>query len=357
MTAPQRELLGQLPPLLLDWYRRKARVLPWRSDPTPYRVWVSEIMLQQTRVEAVKPYFLRFLEALPDIPALAACPEDTLLKLWEGLGYYSRARNLQKAARVVMERYGGELPASFEALRELPGIGEYTAGAIASIAFGLPYPAVDGNVLRVISRVTGSDEDIAGPRVKGEMGEAIRAILPPEAGDFNQSLMELGACVCLPGGEPLCGSCPLGEICRARALGLQTLLPVKAAKKPRQVEERTILLVWNPAGQVAIRRRPAAGLLAGMWEPLNLPGRLDRRQSLDALSSLGIAVLSLERMPPSKHIFTHVEWRMTGWRAQAASGSALPESGVVWAAPGELERDYPFPSAFRGAREEIFRKP
>ena len=191
--------LESLPPLLLEWYGRCARILPWRSEPTPYRVWVSEVMLQQTRVEAVRPYFLRFMDALPDIPALAACPEDVLLKLWEGLGYYSRARNLQKAAQRVAGEYGGALPASFEALRSLPGIGDYTAGAIASIAFGLPCPAVDGNVLRVLSRVTASRRDIASPHVKKEMSQAIAAILPDRPGDFNQALMELGACVCLPG--------------------------------------------------------------------------------------------------------------------------------------------------------------
>jgi len=342
-----RDLLAQVPPLLLDWYHRAARVLPWRSDPTPYRVWVSEIMLQQTRVEAAKPYFLRFVDALPDIPALAACPEDTLLKLWEGLGYYTRARNLQKAAKIVVERYGGRLPPSYDALRALPGIGEYTAGAIASIAFGLPCPAVDGNVLRVLSRVTGSRRNVAEPQVKREMTEWVRAILPPSPGDFNQSLMELGACVCLPNGGPLCGGCPLGELCRAKAQGVQGELPVKGPKKPRQVEQRTILLVRDPAGRVALRRRPSSGLLAGMWEPLNFPGRLDQWQALDALFFLGIMALSLTTLPPARHVFTHVEWQMAGWLAKAPSDRVLPESGIVWAAPGELEEKYPVPSAFR----------
>jgi len=342
-------LPAELPSLLLDWYDRCARVLPWRSDPTPYRVWVSEIMLQQTRVEAAKPYFLRFMEALPDIPALAACPEDALLKLWEGLGYYSRARNLRKAAQLVMEKYGGELPASFEALRGLPGIGEYTAGAIASIAFGLPCPAVDGNVLRVISRVTASRRDIADPQVKKEMGRDIAAILPARPGDFNQSLMELGACVCLPGGEPLCGQCPLGGVCRARALGIAGGLPVKAPKKPRRVEKLTVVrLRRQDTGELALRRRPDTGLLAGMWEPVTFPGALDAWKTLDALFWMGFMALSMTTLPPAKHIFTHVEWRMTGFEAVVPGPGRMEEGArLVWVRPEELLGEYALPSAFR----------
>lgn len=338
--------LESLPPLLLEWYGRCARILPWRSEPTPYRVWVSEVMLQQTRVEAVRPYFLRFMDALPDIPALAACPEDVLLKLWEGLGYYSRARNLQKAAQRVAGEYGGALPASFEALRSLPGIGDYTAGAIASIAFGLPCPAVDGNVLRVLSRVTASRRDIASPHVKKEMSQAIAAILPDRPGDFNQALMELGACVCLPGGEPLCGDCPVAGVCRARELGLVKELPVKAPKKPRRVEERTILVVRDEKGRIALRRRPSPGLLAGMWEPVNLFGRLDRGQVTDALLEMGLLVRSLQSLPDSRHIFSHVEWQMSGWEAKV-TGTGKGEAGLRWVTGEELSRDCPLPSAFR----------
>lgn len=351
MTA----LPGELPPLLLDWYHRRARNLPWRDDPTPYRVWISEIMLQQTRVEAAKPYFLRFVDALPDIPALAACPEDALMKLWEGLGYYTRARNLQKAARLVMERYGGELPASYEELLSLPGVGEYTAGAVASIAFGLPCPAVDGNVLRVLSRLTASGQDIADPGTKREMREALRAILPPEAGDFNQSLMELGACVCLPGGEPLCGDCPLAGLCRARAEGLQARLPVKAKKRPRRTEERTVLLLRRDGGRLALCRRPEKGLLAGMWEPVNLAGELDGEQIRETLEGMGFSVRSLAALPPVRHIFTHVEWRMTGWHC-VVDGEPEPGSGIVWAGLDELAEKYPLPSAFRWVRERLEEK-
>ena len=349
MTAGESLRLPEaLPGLLLDWYDASARVLPWRSEPTPYRVWVSEIMLQQTRVEAAKPYFLRFVEALPDIPALAACPEEALLKLWEGLGYYSRVRNLQKAARLVVERYGGELPASFEALRSLPGIGDYTAGAIASIAFGLARPAVDGNVLRVVSRLTASRRDIADPALKPAVGAEIAAILPARPGDFNQALMELGACICLPNGEPLCGGCPLGGICRARELGIQGSLPVKAPKKPRRQEERTIVIIRREdTGELALRRRPAAGLLAGMWEPVSFAGRLDQWQTLDALFPLGVTARSLAALPPARHIFTHIEWRMTGWLALVPDGAVCPEAGVVWVHPEELVRRFSLPSAFR----------
>ena len=336
----------ELPGLLLGWYRDHARVLPWRSQATPYRVWISEIMLQQTRVEAVRPYFLRFLEALPDVPALAACSEETLLKLWEGLGYYSRARNLQKAARMLMENHQGVLPPSFQELRALPGIGDYTAGAIASIAFGLPCPAVDGNVLRVLSRVTASTRDILSPQVKKEFAAALAAILPDCPGDFNQALMELGACVCLPNGEPRCEDCPLAGLCQARARGLTGQIPQKAPKKPRREEERTLLLLFRGDGSLALRRRPSPGLLAGMWEPVNLPGKLDAEGAAGAIRELGLAPGDLIPLGEAKHVFTHVLWQMTGWRA-AVTGEALPQAGLVWAGEGELRESFPLPSAFR----------
>lgn len=347
-----------LPALLLDWYRLRARELPWRGDPTPYQVWVSEIMLQQTRVEAAKPYFLRFIQTLPDIPALATCPEDVLLKLWEGLGYYSRARNLQKAAQVVMERHGGALPASYKALLALPGIGSYTAGAIASIAFHLPYPAVDGNVLRVLSRLTASRWNIADPKVKREMEEAIRAILPKEVGDFNQALMELGACVCLPNGEPFCGDCPLETLCEAKAQGIQQDLPVKAPKKPRPVQELTILLlVHEDTGKIALRRRPKKGLLAGMWEPVNLSGRIEQEELSAALKKLGLSLHSATELPAARHIFTHLEWRMDGWRCLVTGeGESEEKTGIIWAAPDELAAQYPLPTAFRWIKEHLEEK-
>ena len=258
--------LDQLPIPLLQWYHENARVLPWRSDPTPYHVWVSEIMLQQTRVAAVLGYYARFMEALPAVADLAAVEEDRLMKLWQGLGYYNRARNLQKAARQIVEEHGGVFPDTYEAIRALAGVGDYTAGAVASIAFGLPEPAVDGNVLRVVSRLTGDGGDITRPDVKKRMGAALREVIPLDApGDFNQALMDLGAMVCLPNGEPLCPRCPARGFCAALREGRTAELPVKAAKKARRVEERTVFLIFYQK-KVALRRRPAKGLLAGLWE-------------------------------------------------------------------------------------------
>ena len=236
--------LEQLPLPLLEWYRDNARTLPWRSDPTPYHVWISEIMLQQTRVAAVLDYYRRFLEELPTVQALAAVEEDRLLKLWQGLGYYNRARNLQKAARTIVEDFGGRFPDTYEAILSLPGIGEYTAGAIASIAFGRPVPAVDGNVLRVVARITGDRGDIARPETKSRMRAALLSILPQSMpGDFNQALMELGATVCLPNGAPLCRRCPAHAFCAARIGERTGELPVKGGKAARRVEERTVFLL------------------------------------------------------------------------------------------------------------------
>ena len=244
---------------LIGWYRKNKRSLPWRDTGDPEDVWISEIMLQQTRVEAVKEYFIRFREALPDAAAIAACPDDRLMKLWEGLGYYSRARNLKKCAQVLVEQYGGKLPADHGELLKLPGIGPYTAGAIASIAFGLPVPAVDGNVLRVWARITGCTDDIALDATKRLFTWEIAALLELmsrstgdfRAGDYNQALMELGATVCVPNGAPLCGHCPMNHRCEALSEGLTGLIPLKSGKKPRRREERTILVIRD--GMVAER--------------------------------------------------------------------------------------------------------
>ena len=338
-----QELLKQIPPLLLQWYDGSARVLPWREDPTPYRVWVSEIMLQQTRVEAVKPFYQRFLEAFPTVEALAAAPEEKLLKMWEGLGYYNRVRNLQRAAQVVVERYGGQVPASFEELRALPGIGEYTAGAIASIAFQLPVPAVDGNVLRVISRVLARFDNILDPKVKRRMEGEIREILPQRVGDFNQSLMELGAMVCLPGGPPKCLVCPLQGLCRGYAQGVAEELPVKTKPKPRKKQARTLFLLFSQEGRVALRRRPEQGLLAGLWELPGTEGALSREEAAAWLAAQGVPVGELSPGPEAKHVFSHVEWHMGSWVAQNVE--EVP--GFVWVTREELRREYALPSAFK----------
>lgn len=339
-----REVLAQLPKLLLRWYDGSARVLPWRENPTPYRVWVSEIMLQQTRVEAVKPYYERFLSAFPTVEDLAKAPVDRVLKMWEGLGYYNRVRNLQKGAQMVMERYGGQVPASFEELRSLPGIGDYTAGAIASIAFQIPVPAVDGNVLRVISRVLCRRDNILDPKVKGRMEKEIREILPKRVGDFNQSLMELGAMVCLPGGPPKCLLCPLGKICQGYAQGVAQELPVKTKPKPRKKEERTLFLLLSKEGRLALWKRPEKGLLAGLWELPGTEGKLTREQGEAFLGERGLKVGTLSPGPKAKHIFSHVEWHMTCW-----VGENMEEApGFTWVTGQELRESCTLPSAFKG---------
>jgi len=333
--------LEQLPIPLLDWFRDNARRLPWRDDPTPYHVWLSEIMLQQTRVAAVLDYYQRFLEEAPDAPALAALQSERLMKLWQGLGYYSRVRNLQKAAKLIVERYGGQFPSEYATVRALPGVGDYTAGAICSIAFGQAVPAVDGNVLRVYARICGDDGDISTPQMKKKVTQALEKVIPVHApGTFNQALMELGATVCLPNGAPLCERCPARGFCAALAEGRIAELPVKAPKRPRRVEERTVWLIFYE-NQVALRRRPGRGLLAGLWEFPNEMGN----GSLPA--QWGIESLSEAYAGQAKHIFTHIEWHMTLHTVEAASDS-LP-IGWVWAGGAALEREYAVPNAFERA--------
>ncbi len=326
---------------LLSWYKENARVLPWREEPKPYRVWISEIMLQQTRVEAVKPYFARFMEALPDIQGLADVSEDELLKLWEGLGYYSRAKNLKKAAELLVAQYEGNLPASYEELKKLPGIGSYTAGAIASIAFGIPVPAVDGNVLRVISRVTGSKEDILKQSIKSAMEEKLKAVMPQDAASaYNQGLIEIGAVVCIPNGAPLCERCPLHSLCVARAKDLTGVIPVKTPKKPRKSEDKTVMLLWKD-GRVAIRKREDTGLLASLYEFPNIEGHLDEAQ---LLQSLEVKEAKIASLPPSKHIFSHVEWHMIAYRIDLEE---KPEEDYLWVTPEEIKQTYSLPGAFK----------
>jgi len=340
------ERLSRVTEPLLAWYDACARVLPWRSEPTPYRVWVSEIMLQQTRVEAAKPYFARFMEELPDISALAAASEDTLMKLWQGLGYYNRVRNMKKAAQICVEEYGGELPADPEALGKLPGIGSYTVGAISSIAFGLPVPAVDGNVLRVLSRLRGDERDIAAPATKKAVAADLAAVIPLDApGDFNQALMELGATVCLPNGVPLCDNCPAQDFCRAHRENRTEELPVKAAKKARRAESRVVYLLFHE-NKVALRRRPDKGLLAGLWE---FPNEL--ADGADPLARWGLSAPALERAGTGKHIFSHVEWHMTALAAELERPD-LPE-GWVWADRAALRDTYALPSAFRSFADRV----
>ena len=328
---------------LLDWFSTCQRILPWRENKDPYRVWVSEIMLQQTRVEAVIPYYNRFLQRLPSIKALADCPEEELLKLWEGLGYYNRVRNLQKAAKVMVKQYGGQFPHSWEQVRALPGIGDYTAGAICSIAFDQPTPAVDGNVLRVLSRVLCRYDNILDPRVKRRTERELRQVLPQRVGDFNQSLMELGALVCLPGGPPKCLVCPLRQVCRGRAQGVAEELPVKAKAKPRRREDRTVFLLVSREGRLALSRRPDQGLLAGLWELPAAEGALSREEACAFLESQGFVEPALTPGPKAKHVFSHVEWHMTSFAVQGVE--ELPS--CTWVTGRELREAYALPSAFK----------
>ncbi|MCC8029293.1 MAG: A/G-specific adenine glycosylase [Lachnospiraceae bacterium] len=330
---------------LLQWYQEHARALPWRENITPYRVWVSEIMLQQTRVEAVKPYFERFMRTLPTIQDLAECDEDRLLKLWEGLGYYNRVRNMQEAARTVMSLYGGCLPADYEKLLTLKGIGSYTAGAIASAAFGIPVPAVDGNVLRVIMRVTADDSDIMKQSVKHDVERRIAAVIPPEhASEFNQALMELGAIVCLPGGEPLCGECPWNTFCEGKKQGIHLRLPFRKKAAPRRCEERTVFIIRD-ADKIVLRRRPDHGLLAGLYEFPNESGHLTQDEAVRAVQDMRLHPLRIQKLEDARHIFSHVEWHMTGYMVQVDS-LTRDEAGLLFLAIEDAREHYPIPSAF-----------
>lgn len=342
--------LSQLPPPLLRWYRANARDLPWRRTQDPYRIWVSEIMLQQTRVAAVLGYYARFLEAFPTVEALAAAPEDRLMKLWEGLGYYSRARNLQKAAKLAVDR--GGFPDTYEELLTLPGIGDYTAAAIASAAFARREAAVDGNVLRVVTRLTDCRDDVAAPRTKQNIRAQVQAIFPeaePDVRIFNQSLMELGATVCVPGGPPKCLLCPARDLCLGRARGTAESLPVKAPKKSRRIEDKTVFLLLRE-GRAALRKRPASGLLAGLWEFPNVESALDEPAAAVAVRAWGLEPLAWKRRLTAKHIFSHVEWHMTGY-ALEVSGDG-PED-FTWV--DTLER-HAVPSAFSRFTEEVRRE-
>lgn len=336
-------LLEAAVPFITAWYRENGRSLPWREDPTPYHVWISEIMLQQTRIEAVIPYYARFLAELPTVHDLADCDDDRLMKLWEGLGYYSRARNLKKAARAVVENYRGELPETASELKKLPGIGDYTAGAVASIAHGQPEPAVDGNVMRVVSRLLCDGGDIADPAVKKRMTASLREIYPMgnESRCLTEGLMELGEVVCIPNGAPRCELCPLNGLCRGHLTGSAENYPVKSPKKPRKIEERTVFLL-KCGNRYAIRRREE-GLLIGMWEFPSVTGHLTPDECADAIREMGMEPLAVEKSVTAKHIFTHVEWHMIGYTADISDES--PD--FVWKTADEIRGSYALPTALK----------
>jgi len=333
--VPLREAL----PVLTEWYRENRKSLPWRESPTPYHVWISEIMLQQTRIEAVIPYYYRFLEALPTVDDLARADDDALMKLWQGLGYYSRARNLKKAAEIICRDYGGVLPKTARELSELPGIGAYTAGAISSIAYGQPEPAVDGNVLRVAMRITACDDDIMLPKTRENLTHLLRESYPSgeDAGYLTQGLMELGELVCIPNGEPLCDRCPVKHLCRALAEERVAELPVKAEKKARRMEERTVLLL-SCGDKYAIRKRPDGGLLAGLWEFPSFDGKATATETEERYPT----AVSVEPCGNAVHIFTHVEWHMTGYRVTLDEES----DGYEWKTAEEIREKYAIPTAY-----------
>ena len=341
-------LLSRLPELLLPWYSRCRRDLPWRADTEAYHVWLSEIMLQQTRVEAVKGYYARFLDALPDIAALAACDDDQLHKLWEGLGYYSRVRNLKKAAQVIMDQYGGDFPESHADVLALPGIGEYTAGAICSICFSQPTPAVDGNVLRVYSRLMDDPAPIDLPATKKRVTRELSEIYPEEAGDFTQALMELGATICGPNRKPDCSHCPCSSICLGYQHGSAESLPVKAPKKEKRQEDRTVF-IFHCDGRYALEKRPNKGLLAGLWQFPNVVGHLSLNEALEQTARMGLQPKEIRREVIKKHIFTHIQWNMKGYYLDVSDTAG----NFQWFTEEQINTQAALPTAFRQFWEEI----
>lgn len=347
-SEKNQEKLRQFAPLLVEWYRRNKRDLPWRHHICAYHVWVSEIMLQQTRVEAVKPYYERFLHALPTVRDLAEVKEDQLLKLWEGLGYYNRVRNMQTAARQIEEEYDGEFPQTYEEILKLKGIGSYTAGAISSFAFGRAEPAVDGNVLRVLSRILGSAEDIMKASVKKEMEHLVREVIPKDdPADFNQGLIELGAIVCVPNGDARCESCPAKALCVANQDGRIDELPVKSKAKARRIEKKTILILKDRS-RVQIEKRKGRGLLAGLYQLPNIQGHLNESEVARYCREQGYQALRIHRLPQAKHIFSHVEWQMIGYEIWLDElGKQNKPVNAMFLTPHEIRESYPIPSAFR----------
>lgn len=335
-------IIDQLPQYLLPWFQKNARDLPWRRDRIPYHVWLSEIMLQQTRVEAVRGYYTRFLEVCPDIAALAACPPETLNKLWQGLGYYTRVRNLQKAAQIICRDYDGVFPQDMREICKLPGIGPYTAGAIASICFAQPEPAIDGNVLRVITRVLAEPTPIERPALRREMRQALAKAYPiGHCGDFTQSLMELGALVCLPNGAPLCAQCPLRHLCRACQTGQTSNYPVRAPKVARREEEKTVWIL-HCGDTYALEKRPASGLLAGLWQYPNISEPYSAQQAIAQASQWGVHPQQLEKKISRQHIFTHIVWKMTAYYIQCATMSPR----FTWATAKQIQDEFALPTAF-----------
>ncbi len=344
----EMELLKKIRQPIVEWYQQNKRELPWRKEKNPYHIWISEIMLQQTRIEAVKQYYERFLKQIPNIQALSEIEEEKLLKLWEGLGYYNRARNLKKAAQIVQEKYHGQMPKRYQELVELPGIGEYTAGAISSIAYDECVPAVDGNVLRVISRVVGSKEDVLESKTKKKFTEKIKEIMPKQAGNFNEGLMELGELVCIPNGEPLCEKCPLQKICIAKNENLTNIIPVRNPKIKRKKEQVTVFLL-EKEGKFAIRKRKKTGLLANMYEFPNITRKIGKKEIEKVLEDWKLVGKDAKKIGTHHHIFSHIEWNMIGYRVQVK----VENDEFIWKKKEEILEKYAIPGAFVPFRDKM----
>ena len=338
----EKGLLPAVIERILVWYRGSRRSMPWRDDPSPYHVWLSEIMLQQTRIEAAAPCYRRFLGELPTVEALAACGEEKLMKLWQGLGYYSRARNLKKAAQSIMNDFGGEFPKRYAQIVTLAGIGEYTAGAIASICFNEKVTAVDGNVLRVITRVIGDRSNVLLPDTKKRIAAMLLPILPEQAGEFNEALMELGEVVCLPNGAPDCERCPIRQHCTAYREHLTAQIPVRIRQMKRKHAEKTVFLITDANGRLAIEKRPDTGLLPGLYQLPNIDGYYSQKELYKLLGDWGLTAISLEFSKEAKHVFTHIDWYMKAYRVTAEQ----PNERFLWVTKDELRSAYPLPTAF-----------
>ena len=343
-----KSIFEKLPGALIPWYEENKRDLPWRRDREPYHIWLSEIMLQQTRVEAVKGYYSRFLAALSTIEELANADEELLHKLWEGLGYYSRVRNLKKAAQAVVKVHGGSFPREHKAVLALPGIGPYTAGAICSICFDLPTAAVDGNVLRLVSRLTNDPTPIDLPAYKTQVQQYLEQVYPTRAGAFTQALMELGATVCGPNRKPDCERCPCKDFCMARSAGTAEMLPVKTPKRGRKQEQLTVFIL-SCDGCYALQKRPAEGLLAGLWQFPNVPGKLETAAALSEVERMGLQPKEIFQQVERKHVFTHVEWDIRGVYIEVAQTGG----GLCWRTAGQIRQETALPTAFRQFWEEI----
>ncbi len=342
------ERLKEIRKPIIKWYQKNKRELSWRKEKNPYHIWISEIMLQQTRIEAVKQYYERFLKQIPTIQNLAEIEEEKLLKLWEGLGYYNRARNLKKAAQVIQEKYKGEMPKHYKELVQLPGIGEYTAGAISSIAYNEQVPAVDGNVLRVVSRVVGSKKDVLESKTKKEFTQKLQEIMPEQAGDFNEGLMELGELICIPNGNPLCEKCPLQEICVAKCENLTKLIPVRKQKVKRKKEGKTVFLLEFKE-KIAIQKREKTGLLANMYQFPSIDKKINKKEIESVLQKWKLKVRQIEEIGTHHHVFSHLEWDMIGYKIQVDCAN----EEFMWVNKKDIIKKYPIPGAFVPFRNKM----